>query len=275
MPLAEQRWLVELWLRGDRMTHFQRLGLAPTCDQALIRRAYLGVAQRLHPDRYYGKHIGRFAGVLVELFHRARAARIYLADPRRCARYVGQLTEAGHAVAEPALGPWTLAATTPRRVPEPRRTRPRVPTHAHDIHFGAPFRRKRAVPRATLYRNPPPWRTSSASTSARRTRASRSSRTGRPVVIPNRGGYKTTPSMVAITESGQAPRRSHRQAPGDHQRREHGVRRQAPDRPQVELAAGAATRVADLPVPHRRGPARRRAHQAPRARSTASPRSAR
>src|SRR5690242_4646889 len=26
---------------------------------------------------------------------------------------------------------------------------------------------------------------------------------GTPVVIPNRGGYKTTPSMVAITESGK------------------------------------------------------------------------
>ena len=40
----------------------------------------------------------------------------------------------------------------------------------------------------------------------------------------------------------QAPGRSHRQAPGDHQRREHGLRGQAPDRPQVGLAAGARTR---------------------------------
>ncbi len=40
----------------------------------------------------------------------------------------------------------------------------------------------------------------------------------------------------------QAPRRSHRQAAGDHQRREHGLRGQAPDRPQVELAAGAERR---------------------------------
>ena len=40
----------------------------------------------------------------------------------------------------------------------------------------------------------------------------------------------------------QAPGRPHRQAPGDHQRREHGLRGQAPDRPQVELAAGARTR---------------------------------
>jgi len=104
MAAGEQRWLVDLWACGDRLTHFERLGLAPTCDQAAIRRAYLAVAQRLHPDRYYGKHIGRFAVVLVELFHRARAAQTYLADPRRCARYVGQLADAGHPVAQaPAL----------------------------------------------------------------------------------------------------------------------------------------------------------------------------
>src|SRR2546421_12494010 len=28
---------------------------------------------------------------------------------------------------------------------------------------------------------------------------------GTPVVIPNRGGYKTTPSMVAVTEAGKRP----------------------------------------------------------------------
>ena len=51
--------------------------------------------------------------------------------------------------------------------------------------------------------NSPTCHASSASTSAPRTRASPSSRTARPVVIPNRGGYKTTPSMVAITENGK------------------------------------------------------------------------
>lgn len=102
IPLAEQRWLIELWVRGERLTHFQRLGLAPTIDQAAIRRAYLTACQRLHPDRYYGKHIGRFAPLLVELFHRAHVAQAYLADPRRCARYVAQLAAAGHADAAAA-----------------------------------------------------------------------------------------------------------------------------------------------------------------------------
>ena len=41
---------------------------------------------------------------------------------------------------------------------------------------------------------------------------------------------------------GQAARRSPREAPGDHQRREHRLRRQAAHRAQVELAAGEAGR---------------------------------
>ena len=97
----------------------------------------------------------------------------------------------------------------------------------------------------------------------------------------------TTNSCVAIVENGvpdrhpeprrlqdhavdgrrhrgrQAPRRPHRQAAGDHERGEHGLRGQAPHRPQVELAAGEE-RGRDVELPHRRGPARRRAHRPPR-----------
>jgi hypothetical protein len=113
MPLGEQRWLIELWACGDRPTHFERLGLAPTSDAAAIRRAYLSTCQRLHPDRYYGKRIGRFAALLVELFHRARAAQVYLAEPRRRARYLAQLAAAGHAV-PPAHEPARDPAIAPR-----------------------------------------------------------------------------------------------------------------------------------------------------------------
>lgn len=117
IPLAEQRWLLELWGHGDQLTHFQRLGLAPTIDAAAIRRAYLATCQRLHPDRYYGKRIGRFAGVLVDLFHRAHAAQAYLADPRRCAWYIGQLAAAGHRV--PVDG-HSLGHPAPGEVAAPR-----------------------------------------------------------------------------------------------------------------------------------------------------------
>lgn len=97
LSLSEQQWLLDLWSCGDRLTHFQRLGLDPTRDSGAIRRAFLATCQRLHPDRHYGKHIGRFAHVLVDLFHRAHEAHVCLADPRRCDRYLAQLDAAHRA----------------------------------------------------------------------------------------------------------------------------------------------------------------------------------
>lgn len=98
IPIAEQRRLLQVWSRGDALTHFQRLGMVPTTDPLEIRRAYLATCQRLHPDRYYGRRIGPFAGVLVDLFHRTHAAQAFLADPQRCARYLRELAAAGHRI---------------------------------------------------------------------------------------------------------------------------------------------------------------------------------
>lgn len=80
---AEQQWLLALWERRDRMTPFEWLGLQPTHDLAVIRRAYHDTCRRLHPDRYFGKRLGPFAAILAELFDRARAAHDLLAPPRR------------------------------------------------------------------------------------------------------------------------------------------------------------------------------------------------
>jgi hypothetical protein len=90
----EQQRLLALWARRDRAGHFERLGLAPTHDDAAIRRAYLETCRRLHPDRYYGKRIGGFAAILAELFDRARSSAEFLADPRRRARYLVELAAA-------------------------------------------------------------------------------------------------------------------------------------------------------------------------------------
>ena len=89
--------MIALWLRGERVSPFERLGLAPTGDDAAIRRAYLETCRQLHPDRYYGKRIGAFAAILPELFDRARASAVFLADPRRRSRYLAELAAAGGA----------------------------------------------------------------------------------------------------------------------------------------------------------------------------------
>lgn len=98
IPLDEQQSLLREWSQADALTHFERLGLAPTADQKKIRRAYHATCRRLHPDRWYGRRIGAFAGVLVDLFHRAHAAQAYLSDRRRCALYMRDLAAAGHDV---------------------------------------------------------------------------------------------------------------------------------------------------------------------------------
>lgn len=98
IPVAEQRRLLHQWSRGDRCTHFQHLGVVPTTDPAEIRRGYLATCQRLHPDRYYGRRVGAFAPILLDLFHRANTAQAFLADPQRCADYLRELAAAGHRV---------------------------------------------------------------------------------------------------------------------------------------------------------------------------------
>ena len=86
---------------------------------------------------------------------------------------------------------------------------------------------------------------------------------GTPVVIPNRGGYKTTPSMVAITENGKrlVGHIAKRQAITNAENTVYAAKRligRKWDSPQVQNA------IETMPLPHRRGPARRRAHHAAR-----------
>ena len=56
---------------------------------------------------------------------------------------------------------------------------------------------------------------------------------GKPKVIENSEGARTTPSIVAYTDDGEILVGAPGQAPGGDQREEHHLRGQAPDRPQV------------------------------------------
>ena len=94
-----------------------------------------------------------------------------------------------------------------------------------------------------------------------------------PQVLANREGSRTTPSIVAFTEDGDRLVGPDRQAPGDHQPAEHGLRGQAPDRPEVRATRDVAARPRGAALRARRGGQRRRQDPDPRPRSTARRRS--
>ena len=73
------------------------------------------------------------------------------------------------------------------------------------------------------------------------------------VVIANAEGARTTPSVVGFAQIGRAARRPGRAPPGDDQPREHDLRGEAADGPQVRRRGGPAP-PADVPVRGRRAP---------------------
>lgn len=83
VELERQRRLLGLRDSLRHVGHFELLGLDPTDDVKVIRRAYHVVSRDFHPDTFYGEELGAFAQVLDELFRRARASYDFLLDAER------------------------------------------------------------------------------------------------------------------------------------------------------------------------------------------------
>src|SRR5260370_24042822 len=82
-----QRELRSLEERGDRLTHYELLGIVADADGAAIRRAYLLTSKRYHPDSWYRKDLGEFAPLLSKWFQRLAAAYQALSDEESRAAY--------------------------------------------------------------------------------------------------------------------------------------------------------------------------------------------
>ncbi len=75
-----QRELRDLESRGDRVTHYELLGVPADADGGDVRRAYLEKSRRYHPDAWYGKTLGEFAPLLSKWFQRLATAYQVLSD---------------------------------------------------------------------------------------------------------------------------------------------------------------------------------------------------
>ncbi|TMB29141.1 MAG: J domain-containing protein, partial [Deltaproteobacteria bacterium] len=74
LPADVQNELQELEARGDRLTHYELLGISADADGGTIRRAYLEKSKRFHPDAWYRKETGRFGPLLSKWFQRLSGA---------------------------------------------------------------------------------------------------------------------------------------------------------------------------------------------------------
>jgi curved DNA-binding protein CbpA len=75
-----QSELQQLEARGDRLTHYELLGVSADADGGSIRRAYLEKSKRFHPDAWYRKETGKFGPLLSKWFQRLSSAYQVLSD---------------------------------------------------------------------------------------------------------------------------------------------------------------------------------------------------
>ncbi len=91
IPLDRQRRLLAAQDQIANYTHFDVLGLDPTDDKKLLRRAYFQVSRDFHPDTYYGKKIGDFQAILDMLFKRAKASYDLLQNDEKRTAYAQRI----------------------------------------------------------------------------------------------------------------------------------------------------------------------------------------
>ncbi len=70
IDLERRRRILDVFYRLDQLTHYQLFGVEPTADKKAIKAAYFEVVNVFHPDRYYGKNVGRFKPKLEKVFAR-------------------------------------------------------------------------------------------------------------------------------------------------------------------------------------------------------------
>jgi tetratricopeptide (TPR) repeat protein len=78
--------------RLARDDHYALLDIDRAAEKKAIKRAYFAFAAKYHPDRFFGKKLGRFRAPLDRVFQRMTEAHEVLVDPARRAQYDLKLT---------------------------------------------------------------------------------------------------------------------------------------------------------------------------------------
>ena len=87
LDVDEQAHLRELAATLERRDHWALLGLDGRATTADIKRAYFAASKRYHPDRYFGKNLGEYRGLLEKIFGAVKRAYDTLSDASARAEY--------------------------------------------------------------------------------------------------------------------------------------------------------------------------------------------
>src|SRR4051794_4482737 len=93
IPAEEQKAILELYERLERIDHYTLLGVSATDDIKTIKRAYYTKAKEHHPDRYFRKDTGSLRPKIDAIFAALAKAEGVLGSKTQRAAYDAYLSE--------------------------------------------------------------------------------------------------------------------------------------------------------------------------------------
>ncbi len=106
-----------LYTRLATIDHYTLLELPRTATRAQVRQAFLALAPRFHPDKYFGKNLGAYGAKMQRVFAQLSVAHDTLVNDERRAEYTKTLPPPIPGLPPPAPAP--LAAAAPAAVVAP------------------------------------------------------------------------------------------------------------------------------------------------------------
>src|SRR3954465_8886914 len=91
LDMDTRKYILDLYDRIDRLTHYEVLGVPRDADKKTIKRTYFRLAALLHPDRYFTKKLGSYKPKLEILFARVTEAFEVLSAADKRAKYDAML----------------------------------------------------------------------------------------------------------------------------------------------------------------------------------------
>ncbi len=93
LPREERKKILDVYYRLDDLDHYTLLGVGKEADKKTVKRAYMGLAAIMHPDKYFKKNLGSFKPKMEVLFNKITEAHDTLVDAAKRLDYDAYLDE--------------------------------------------------------------------------------------------------------------------------------------------------------------------------------------